>query len=212
MENTNHKLVGAGAVGCFYASRIQSKEAKVSLICRSNYAQIKARGSVISLRTHSFGDYTFKPHSIYPDISSAQGQEWNYIIIATKALPDTALPIESLVTVKTAIILIQNGVGIERPYLDKFPGNPILSAVTVISAEQVEQGVIVQNRWTRISIGPSGPSLQGNAKAKAFVQLLKTGGIKDAELYDEHSIQFVRWHKLAVRYLPLGVFFLLNFL
>jgi len=30
------------------------------------------------------------------------------------------------------------------------------------------------------------------------VELLKAGGIKDAEVYDEKGLQTVRWHKIAV--------------
>ena len=51
-------------------------------------------------------------------------------------------------------MLIQNGVGVEQPYRTRFPSTPIISAVTVISAEQTSPGTIRQNRWTRIHIGP----------------------------------------------------------
>ena len=51
-------------------------------------------------------------------------------------------------------MLIQNGVGVEHPYRVRFPNNPILSAVTVVSAEQISLGTIRQNRWTRIHLGP----------------------------------------------------------
>jgi len=51
-------------------------------------------------------------------------------------------------------VLIQNGVGVEQPYRIRFPATPIISAVTVSSAEQTSPGTIRQNRWTRIHIGP----------------------------------------------------------
>lgn len=105
---------------------------------------------------------------------------------------------------KTIIVLIQNGVGIEQPYRTRFPDTPILSAVTIVSAEQVEPGVIVQNRWTRISIGPftDGNGFDNATLAEPFVSLLQKGGIKDAEVYDERGLQVVRWHKIAVSRFP----------
>ena len=39
---------------------------------------------------------------------------------------------------------------------------------------------------------------ESEASNKRFVELLKLGGIADAEEYDEKGLQLVRWHKLAV--------------
>ncbi|KAI9619271.1 hypothetical protein H4Q26_011954 [Puccinia striiformis f. sp. tritici PST-130] len=50
-------IVGAGAVGAFYGSRLHHHEAgvKVSFICRSNYQEVKADG--INIESHTFGKY-----------------------------------------------------------------------------------------------------------------------------------------------------------
>jgi 2-dehydropantoate 2-reductase len=203
--------VGAGAVGCFYASRLHRPSANllVSLVCRSNYEAIASKG--VTLRTRAFGNYVFTPEHVFPSIPAAAKQKipWDYVVVTTKALPDVSDDselIHDLITSESStVVLIQNGVGVEEPYRKRFPKNVILSAVTIISAEQVEHGVIVQNRWTRISIGPYTDGLgsrelgAGDAKIKDFVGLLSEGGIKDAELYDERGLQMVRWHKIAVR-------------
>ncbi|KAK3292506.1 ketopantoate reductase PanE/ApbA-domain-containing protein [Chaetomium fimeti] len=159
-------FVGAGAVGCFYASRLHhpSHNIHVSLIARSNYKALTEHG--VQLQTHTFGDYTFRPHAVFPSVAAAAAnpnpsgagpREWDYIIVTTKALPDrsddSAL-IAPLVGANSCIVLIQNGVGVEQPYRIRFPATPIISAVTVISAEQTSPGTIRQNRWTRIHIGP----------------------------------------------------------
>ncbi|KAI1493416.1 ketopantoate reductase PanE/ApbA-domain-containing protein [Biscogniauxia mediterranea] len=181
-------FVGAGAVGCFYASRLHHPERNVytSLTARSNYAAIAASGVV--LKTRTFGDYTFKPYAVFPSVSAAVPNPsapsppssasptnpppkdgWDYIIVTTKALPDRAddaAMIAPLVTPKSCIVLIQNGVGVEEPYRKRFPHNPIVSAVTIVSAEQTEPGVIRQNRWTRISLGPFSQGLSGPATGK----------------------------------------------
>ncbi|KAK4150373.1 ketopantoate reductase PanE/ApbA-domain-containing protein [Chaetomidium leptoderma] len=159
-------FVGAGAVGCFYASRLHhpSHNIHVSLIARSNYKALTDHG--VHLQTHTFGDYTFRPHAVFPSVAAAAAnpnpseagpREWDYIIVTTKALPDrsddSAL-IAPLVGPHSCIVLIQNGVGVEQPYRTRFPTNPIISAVTVISAEQTSPGTVRQNRWTRIHLGP----------------------------------------------------------
>lgn len=217
MSDQTVLVVGAGAVGAFYASRI-AHTVKVSCICRSNYPAVSQNG--FKMRTHTFGNYNFQPTNVFSSPSECEKSDivWDYVVMTTKALPDVnddTKIIEKLVTSgRTAIVLIQNGVGVEAPYRKAFPTNPILSAVTVISAAQTEPGTIVQNRWTRISIGPySGdddlaqPLSVEDVKARnesatsmntRLVDMLKEGGVKDAEDYDEAGLQLVRWHKIAI--------------
>lgn len=60
----------------------------------------------------------------------------------------------------------------------------------------------VQNRWTRISIGAYTDGVGKDERPeynRLFVELLKNGGVKDAEEYGENDLQMVRWHKIAVR-------------
>lgn len=216
---TSPSPVGTGAVGAFYGSRIHLPPSTlVSVTCRSNYAAVLKSG--IALETHSFGSYHFSPHKVFPSIEAAagpQGEEWDYIVVTTKALPDVVDDSELIAPLvlgangkKATIVLIQNGVGVEEPHRKRFGSTPILSAVTVVSAEQSSPGVVRQNRWTRISVGPYfGDEAEGDKELvirstesnKRFVKLLKEGGIEDAEEYDEKGLQLVRWHKLAVSFL-----------
>ncbi|KAL2019914.1 hypothetical protein VTK56DRAFT_9089 [Thermocarpiscus australiensis] len=168
-------FVGAGAVGCFYASRLHhpSNNIHVSLIARSNYKALAADG--VQLQTHTFGNYTFRPHAVFPSVAAAAvnpnpggagPRDWDFIIVTTKALPDrsddSAL-IAPLVGPRSCIVLIQNGVGVEAPYRARFPATPIVSAVTVVSAEQTSPGTVRQNRWTRIHLGPYSDSASFSA-------------------------------------------------
>lgn len=141
------------------------------------------------------------------------GIVWDYILVSTKALPDVSDDSEILVGLvkegHTTIVLVQNGLGVEDPYIRRFPTATVLSAVTIVSAAQTEPGVIVHNRWTRISIGPyvSTSTLSSSTnpadvaaieKNKVFVRLLLDGGIADAEEYSHSKLQMVRWHKIAI--------------
>ncbi|KAK7398229.1 hypothetical protein QQX98_012398 [Neonectria punicea] len=209
----NVVFVGAGAVGCFYASRLHhpSRNVHVSLVARSNYAAIQEDG--VKLQTRSFGDYTFVPDAAFPSVSAAAAarRDWHYIVVTTKALPDVSDDSEMitpLVGPESCIILIQNGVGVEEPFRKRFPDTPIVSAVTVISAEQTSPGTIRQNRWTRISIGPYSDGLgtggadvlrRGTASTEALTRWwTDLGGIRDVEPHDEVGLQTVRWHKLCI--------------
>lgn len=188
----------------------------VSLVCRSNYKTIAAKG--VKLKTRDFGDYHFTPHRAYPSIDAAAQDTpndhggWSFVIVTTKALPDQVDDAASIAPLvrqgSTAVALVQNGVGIEEPHRKLFPDNPIVSCVTVISAEQVEHGVVVQNRWTRVSCGPftdgigddtqSDLAQRGRAATEQLCNWWAKGGIKDAEPHTEKELQLIRWHKLTI--------------
>lgn len=207
-------IVGAGAVGAFYGSRLAfAPDVRVSALCRSNFRAVQENG--FSISSPKYKDYTFRPEFTFPSSEDARKANihWDYLLVSTKALPDVSddsALLEGLVDNETSIVLVQNGLGVERPYKDRFPQATVLSAVTIVSAAQPEHGIIKHNRWTRISIGPYLPHLDRNGSAsqtadeaalqrcRRLVDLLHDGGIADAETYDHADLQFIRWHKIAI--------------
>ena len=205
-------IFGAGAVGAFYGSRLaRAKAMKVSAVCRSNYNVVREHG--FSISSPQYGSYTWQPSRVFSNPSEARksGIAWNFIVVSTKALPDVSDDsqlLEGLVGNATAIVLIQNGLGVEEPYRQRFPYASILSGVTVVSAEQPRSGSIKHNRWTRINVGPYLPdpdppnlSKEGQiaiSRNSDFVGFLLAGGIEDASAYTHEKLQLVRWHKIAI--------------
>jgi 2-dehydropantoate 2-reductase len=205
-------IVGAGAIGAFYASRLALvSSVSVSVICRSNFAAVASHGFKIT--SPQYGSYTFTPAHTFANPAEARKSkvQWDYIVVSTKALPDVSddsAILEGLVGDKTAIVLIQNGLGVEEPYMSRFPKAAICSAVTIATCAQPEHGIIQHNRWTRINSGPYLPHLDTGASKDTdardiqlndgFIALLKEGGIKDAEAYSHAKLQLVRWHKIAI--------------
>ena len=209
---TNILIVGAGAIGAFYASRLALVPGlSVSVICRSNYKAVAANGFQIT--SPQYGDYTFTPANTFANPAEARASKipWDYIIVSTKALPDVSDDseiLEGLVSTNTAIVLIQNGLGVEAPYTARFPSAVILSAVTIATCAQPSHGQIKHNRWTRINSGPYLPHLDTSTpqptdatavdKNAAFIAALVEGGITDASAYPHAKLQLLRWHKLAI--------------
>lgn len=176
------------------------------------------------LQTRSFGNYHFTPHAVYNSVLAAATSPscpingYDYVIVTTKALPDLtddSKDIEAIIgrsaESKTAIVIIQNGIGVEKPYRERCPLNPIISAVTIVSAEKLADGVIRQNRWTRISLGPYSDGYGGKtAEMRELAQrghecatrlagiLMGYGKLRDAEVHDERGLQIIRWHKICI--------------
>ncbi|EPS41668.1 hypothetical protein H072_4446 [Dactylellina haptotyla CBS 200.50] len=202
-------IFGAGAVGAFYGSLIAKTGTPVSVVCRSNYSAVKASGFAVT--SPQYGSYTWTPTRVFSSADAARsaGVHWSYIVVTTKALPDVSddsALLDGLVSDGTAVVLVQNGLGVEEPYTRRFPHASVLSAVTIVSASQPSHGKITHNRWTRVNTGPYLPDIgaaaesshPATAKAKEFTDLLVSGGVKDASAYTHQKLQQVRWHKIAI--------------
>jgi 2-dehydropantoate 2-reductase len=135
------------------------------------------------------------------DAAKAVPGGFNYIIVCTKALPDrvnTAELVAPAVTDnKTAIVLIQNGVGVEDEVGKQFPHNPCISCVAYIGVTQTKPGVIEHVLLGDIVAGvynhPNGPAPTCIKDVEALMQRLTAGGIKCTISED---IQAVRWGKV----------------
>lgn len=200
-------------------------------MCRSNYEHVLTHG--LELQTRSFGSYHFHPHQVFSSVSDAASSShpWHFIILCTKVLldrTDDAALLAPLIETQArrgqltpTIVLIQNGLGFESVHRARFPQVPIISAVTVVNAQQISPGLVRQNQWTRISLGPfvefdygpkqkdiGGTNVLAQITAqqvKLLADLLVQGGIKDAKVHGETELQLVRWHKLAIKYVKFSL-------
>ena len=187
-------IFGAGAIGAFYGSRLALiPSLRVSVVCRSNFKAVKDGG--FNVESTQYGNSNWRPHQVFGKPADARGK-WDYVVVSTKALPDVSDDsklLDGLVSDDTKIVLIQNGLGVEEPYVKRFPRANVMSAVTIASCAQPDHGRIVHNRWTRINVAP-----YRCAVADEFVRWLQEAGIKDAKYDSEAKMQMLRWHKVAI--------------
>ncbi|PWA02558.1 hypothetical protein BB558_001292 [Smittium angustum] len=193
MSNKLSFLVfGAGAVGSVFGWRIQ--------------VGVKKNGFTINSDQH--GKNIFTPNNVYSSAKEAvaNGEEYDYVLVCTKALPNIEDPTIVLKPIiksnKTAIVLIQNGIGIEEPYIKAFPGNPVIPATTFISSKQLENGVIELGEISKMSFGlytdsilenDKGYKKRGELALKDFDKALVSGNVRSTI---EERLQRSRWFKL----------------
>lgn len=189
MSHQPHALIiGAGAIGSFYGAILKRAGCTVSAVVRSEYDAVKAHG----FRFESpLGDISWKPDYLYKDGDRPDSTP-DYVILATKVLPgsDRAGLVRPWVGEGTNIVLIQNGLDIERELADAFPDNPIISCLAFIAVSRVAPGEIKHNAYGRLVMGryPSGLDDHCQALHDLFVE----GGI-DIKLTEE--VVRERWLK-----------------
>ncbi|KAF2115341.1 ketopantoate reductase PanE/ApbA C terminal-domain-containing protein [Lophiotrema nucula] len=202
-------LIGGGSVGTIGAVNLEvGGLAEVSIILRSNYKAVTENGYSIQSCDHGTLKRWRPSHVLpsVPDLSKENIEPYDYIVLATKNYPDVPPSIAELVSpalpssnTHTTLVLIQNGLNIEKPFLASHPTTPVLSGVSLIGSAEPQPGVIVQDDRDRLLIGafdnPNIPKELGQEKAKEFVKIYSAGG--KAECVYSEDVLHDRWRKLV---------------
>ena len=189
-------IFGAGGVGCIYALILWRAGEEVTAVCRSNYEAIQAHG--ITVRSKKWGTCSARPNAVRTTEEAAQLGPYEYVIVCSKAFPNTAKLISAAVSPETVIVLAQNGMGIEAEYAVAYPHNTIISGVVYLPTTQVEPGIIEHGTpLERFEIGtyPSASNADAKAKTEQLAELFTRG---DGTCIPFDNIQAQRWYKLAL--------------
>ncbi|KAI5863350.1 6-phosphogluconate dehydrogenase C-terminal domain-like protein [Durotheca rogersii] len=220
-------IFGTGSLGACYAwvlSRVLPAS-HITAVCRSNYEEARRNGFTINSELWG-NNLNVRPRvsrtvsdavrqlrleqqqqqqqqdTISDTASSSPSSCFDYVIVATKAVPTTPTAAEliapAVVPGRTAIVLLQNGIGIEATFAARFqPANAVLSAVAYLPATRVGPTVVRHTEVERLEVGtyPSTAPAAHREAAERFVALLGTAGAT-ARLRDD--IQRSRWAKLLV--------------
>ncbi|KAK4569877.1 hypothetical protein LTR86_002846 [Recurvomyces mirabilis] len=189
-------VFGAGGVGCIYAYILHRAGASVTAVCRTNYQAVKSSG--ITIRSKIFGRQHFQPIAVQSIKEAKQHGAFDYLLVCSKAFPGTAEMINDAMTPgQTAIVLAQNGIGLEEDYAKLYPNNTIISGVVYLPVTQVEQGIVEHGPLERFEIGtyPAKANPAAKEQCQGLSDLFRAGS-GSAPVFDD--IQPRRWVKVAV--------------
>ncbi|KAF5638838.1 2-dehydropantoate 2-reductase family [Fusarium sp. NRRL 25303] len=206
IKTSNILLVGGGGLGVIAALSLEaSSRAKVTVVLRSNYETVSANGYKISSCDH--GEIEgWRPSKIVNDIphSSSNGQVYDYIVITTKNIPGLGRSMADVIAPAispsiTVIVLIQNGLNIERKYIERYPSNVVLSGISFAGSQETRPGWIQHTGHDHLLVGAFQSTevnmADGEAAAKNFVSLYAASG--KASCYYTANTMRHRWRKLV---------------
>ncbi|KAI0971835.1 2-dehydropantoate 2-reductase [Xylaria arbuscula] len=200
-------VFGTGSIGAVYTWVLSraTPESNITAICRSNYEAASLGGFTINSTIWGNG-LKVRPH-IARSVSEAVAQSplpFDYILVTAKAIPTTPSTAElirpAITPGKTAVVLIQNGIGIEEEYVRLYADDdvPVLSTVVYMPATQTAPAVVSHEVLEHLHVGTypaSGVPETHKRAAQAFVDLLTAAGATST-LHDD--VQGQRWGKLLV--------------
>ncbi|TVY34407.1 Uncharacterized protein LSUB1_G006925 [Lachnellula subtilissima] len=203
---SNVLLVGSGGVGTMAAYNIEAGGlATVTSVLRSNYEAVIQNGFTITSLDHGFVK-GWKPSHIVksiPNVAKEGLRSFDYIVVTTKNIADIHPTVAEIIAPAvtpgyTTIMLLQNGLNIEKPILAAFPMNPVLSGVSLIGATETQPGHILHDDRDRLIVGAfenrNIPKETNVAAAKGFVEIYNASG--KVQCTHDEDVGFVRWRKL----------------
>ncbi|KAL4779249.1 ketopantoate reductase PanE/ApbA C terminal-domain-containing protein [Aspergillus varians] len=200
-------LVGTGGIGTVSAYSLEKGgAAEVTAVMRSNYEAAMKDG--IDIDSVQYGQVkAWKPTAItktVPDVSTGATEPFDYILVTTKNIPDNPPTVADIIAPavtpgKTAIVLSQNGINIEKPLIERFPTNPLISSVAYTGATETALAKIYHDDDDCQKIGaftnPQVPQDVADEAAKRYVQIYNPTGKLDVIYAPE--VGKVRWRKIA---------------
>ncbi len=182
-------VVGAGAIGAFYAALLAKAGADVAVVCRSDYEVVRRDGYQIN--SDDLGHWQFNPSQVLTAAKDYQGIP-DYIILCSKITHSVNRVelIEAAVHPQTCIVFIQNGIEIEDELAKAFPNNELVSGLAFICSNRIAPGVIHHLAYGKLSLGnyPHGCS----ERTQHLIDMFNTTGI---ECIGMHDIITGRWIK-----------------
>ncbi|KAK5064837.1 hypothetical protein LTR84_000671 [Exophiala bonariae] len=206
MRKANCLLIGCGGIGTIAALNLERGGlAAVTAVLRSNYSHVVQHGFTIESVDHG-NIKGFRPSNVRDTIPNVRDEvlpPFDYIICTTKNIPDVPPTLAELISPAvtpgiSSIVLIQNGLNIEKPLIKAFPNNIVISGTSFNESRQTGQGIIAQTDTDRVSFGAfenSNISIpRQQESAKAFCAIYGVNGKCDAS-YDP-NVGWIRWRKL----------------
>ncbi len=181
--------ISCGAVGAYFCGRLAEQGTEVAVTVRSDRELIADRGFDIKSIA---GDFIFRPQQVLNSADEYHDQA-DYIIITSKVLPEADMVklIGNAVKADSVIVLIQNGIGIEKALAEAYPNNELISAVAYIGVSRIAPGVINHQGAGKLILGKFGG---GPSKAAKILCNMFAHASVPADYTED--IAFYRWKKL----------------
>ena len=150
LPNFRIAIVGAGAIGLYYGSKLAAFGRDVHFLARSDYEALRKRG----LRIRSKSENLHVP-KVQAYRSAAQIGPCDLVMVAVRTTSNAELPplISPLLGERTMILTLQNGLGNEEFLASHFGAERILGGLCFICLNRTAPGVIERFDASRLKLG-----------------------------------------------------------
>lgn len=182
-------VIGSGAIGLYYGSRLQQSGHDVHFLMRRDYQAVRQNGLIV----HSIaGDFHLPEVSAYQN--SADIGSVDLILVGLKTFSNHNLIelVKPLVGPQTAILTLQNGLGNEELLAKEFGPDNILGGIAFICCNRGEPGTVHHLGEGRISLGEFSGGM--SSRLQQLADMFNKAEVPCNAVSD---LRRIRWEKLA---------------
>ena len=175
LEHPVIAVIGAGAVGAYYGSRLAQHGQDVHFLLRRDFTQVKRNGWTIR---SCDGDFVLPAGSVkvYDDPHAMPKADLVIVTLKTTSNDQYEPLIRPVLKEETVILTLQNGLGNEERLAELFGPERILGGMAFVCINRIEPGVVHHMSEGLIRIG----ELRGAAsdRVRRIVEMLKASNVK----------------------------------
>ncbi len=183
-----YTVIGTGAIGGYYGGKLARAGLEVNFLARSDYEHIKQKGLQID---SVYGDFHLNNVNVFS--SAGEMPETDAVIISLKTTSNRELKniISPLVKAGTAILVLQNGLGMEEEIQKDFPDAAVIGGMCFICSQKRGHGHIVHMDEGSVNFSPLNE--KHSVLMKNIIDDFEKAEIKAS--YTE-NLKSARWGKL----------------
>jgi 2-dehydropantoate 2-reductase len=179
-------IIGVGAIGGYYGSKLAYSGQEVHFLLHSDYQFVKEHGMQVD---SCDGSFHLDHVNVYR--SSKDMPKCDVVIVGLKTTNNHLLPelVPPLLNEDTAVVLIQNGIGVEADVQQMFPNVQIIAGLAFICSAKTEPGRVNHQCYGSINLGNY--SCKDETLFNAILNDFTNAGIQAASVPYEEA----RWKK-----------------
>ena len=143
-------IIGVGAIGGYYGSKLAYSGQEVHFLSHSDYQYVKERGMQVD---SCDGSFHLEHVNVYQ--YSADMPKCDVVIVGLKTTNNHLLSslLPPLLHEHTAVLLIQNGIGVEADVQQMFPEVQLIAGLAFICSAKTEPGRVNHQCYGSINLG-----------------------------------------------------------
>jgi 2-dehydropantoate 2-reductase len=184
-------IVGSGAIGLYYGTRLALAGAEVRFLLRSDLGAVRERGITVRV-----GDQTLRipPERVGAFGGPAEIGPVDLVVVALKTTANDQLAtlLPPLLGPQTAILTLQNGLGADELLATLFGADRILGGLCFIGNNRVAPGEVVCFHPGTMTLGEFGRP--AGDRVRALAAQFESAGVKVSVV---DNFREARWRKLV---------------
>lgn len=146
-----YAIIGTGAIGGYYGARLVQSGKDVHFLLHSDYDYVRENGLQVDSCN---GSFHLDNLNVYDDTQKMP--ECDVVIVGLKTINNHLLPtlLPPVLKKDTIVVLIQNGIGVERDVQQMFPDTQLVAGLAFICSAKTRAGHITHQSLGRINLAP----------------------------------------------------------